>query len=609
MSSIIFLFAAPCFRVFGNDVLHGHLTLIGERLRFDQEGQQPEWIPGHAIMGLEISPQGLTILTSFGLLRFFAKDFRLQSVGSALKNIIHPVEDNTAAETQTYLFAKAYARIPSQRKSRTFGGIHLTDKHLIFYSVDASSHLHICLDKIIAVEKFRMLKKIKITTADIHFFLYGKVAEKTAGFLQALGFPTQDQSIVRSWHCWYSKMGIWLTSAFAITTNRQLHIIPLHSLFTLTPIRIQYSSIWQVEYNAKKLKIHLTNGSVFQLSLPKANLQTHRLFCENLCKSQEILFPNEESKTTAFLWLSTRKIQRGILELKSKVLQFQRNDPLQTTLEIPIEQLCRNDDGETPAEALPIKSNDKSLLFFPAKPNRFSRHLYKQVNPPYRIINWRTLTPKGKQSLLGERLAQVNLDNQVILVRLSFNKNLCLSAIRQNFSVNTPIEVEFSTTNGRYAFESSILEQINHEEWLLMSPTTIKMISQRSVERTAVDGMIHGMEIEFGENGWLPKPFLFSFSLIDISEKGCGLEGPPPANQDYYRPSDIAENPETGSRFLIDFTTPNQVCQVQAECIYMQPQPNGMYRYGMKFISQNAGMKAKMNRIIAIYKKQQIGSC
>ena len=606
-ASLVFLFAAPCFRVFGNEILHGSLTLIGERLRFDRPGHQPEWIPAHTIMGLESSPQGLTILTSFGLLRFFAKDFRLQAVARTLKTLRNPSQPQPRPMVETLLFCAGYINIPQRQNKKSFGGIHLTDQHLRFHCSEKINHLEISLDEITKLERLGPFGKIKITTPSISFLLYGRAAAKTFGYVKAMSLDGERQSIFRSWHCWYSKKGLLLTWSFVITTDRKLCIVPIHSLWPFDPIEVEYESIWQVEYNSKKLKIYLSSGDFLQLSLAKSSLQTHRLFCEHLCRSQRHHPDNNPDKANAILWLSTRTIQRGVLELKDDILRFSLMNPSKTSVDIPTEQLCRNDDGDTPPETLPIRWNDRSLLFFPSEPRHFIPHLYNQVNPPYRIINWTSLTQKGKQSLLGDQLAHLFWANNPIAVHLYFDKKLYISAIQKTLPLDTPLTIEFSTPNGRYSFTSEIKKQVQKEVWLLSSPEKIKMISQRSIERTPVSGMIHGMEIEFGKNGWLPKQVLFSFALIDISEKGCGLEGPAPEAPSYFTPTEVSDEPETGSRFLLDFTTEHQICQVQAECIYIQPQSNGLYRYGMKFISPNAGMKAKMNRLIATYKKNKLG--
>lgn len=110
-SSIVFLFSAPCFRISGENVIHGKLSLIGDQLRFDQANQQPEWIPAHSIIGLEISQQGLMILTSFGLIRFYATGIRLQTVGNALQKILSTPKQKQKTKETTLLFANGYAKL------------------------------------------------------------------------------------------------------------------------------------------------------------------------------------------------------------------------------------------------------------------------------------------------------------------------------------------------------------------------------------------------------------------------------------------------------------------------------------------------------------------
>ena len=81
----------------------------------------------------------------------------------------------------------------------------------------------------------------------------------------------------------------------------------------------------------------------------------------------------------------------------------------------------------------------------------------------------------------------------------------------------------------------------------------------------------------------------FSFALQDISERGCGLIS--------------SFEVEPGAKILLDLNIDGEASQLQAECIYTFPINGGMYRSGMKFIAQNAGMHARMNRIVEEYRK------
>ncbi|MEC7985391.1 MAG: hypothetical protein VX278_09520, partial [Myxococcota bacterium] len=456
------LLSIPCYRIVDGRTQYGLLDCQESKLRFHKRETGEESIPIYKIESADINEEGgvltLTFLSRFGLLTFYCDSNISKERATRLVHAIQgEIEQHRKASYRTTPFYKVETQAqvddwkPDTCKVEVYKQemfIHTPDRE---YRIPATSIKELQWRSI-----FRSLVLYWQTEeGTLRALFYGLVARKLHAYLRAL----QDGSIRGHWTGSLRSTLQW--DVLLVSSSKSLYITtlsPISILFSSLTQRIPFETISMAKYGIRGLHLQSLAGHHYHFIPHKSPLFNARRICQHFARFGRTYA--KESVSTAYRWLPTREIHRGILHIEEKQLRFSYHQRDREDDCWNYQQLSRDDDGDSNKEFLSLRAGVESIRIQPSKGVSFLEYFHEKTKLPHHRLYWQELSTSAKKRIVHNAVAHIHSNrlNQNLMAKLLFVSGKIVVQPLSSSKVTqfTDVSVEFNTPTGRYTFQSYI---------------------------------------------------------------------------------------------------------------------------------------------------------